>query len=215
MITADHKYWARFVFNLYIDKQFKKHFNGFKIVNQLPLIEKDKSLIILPNHFSWWDGFLIDYINRKLINRKFYILMLEEQLNRYWFFQKLGAFSINQNNPKSIIETSLYFKQLLKFNNSLISFYIQGKIEPFGYENITIKNGIKIFIKGNEQNTQLLPISFKFQYYEDKKPDILCRFGNVLNATDKNIDKLIKREFLDNLKNLDLASINKNWIETI
>ena len=86
MIKAEHKYWSRFVFNLYIDNQLKTHFNGFKAINFPPVLDSEKSLIVLPNHFSWWDGFLIDYVNRKLFGRKFHILMLEEQLKKYWFF---------------------------------------------------------------------------------------------------------------------------------
>ncbi len=213
MIKAEHKYWSRFVFNLYIDKQFKTHFNGFKAINNLPQIKSNTSLIVLPNHFSWWDGFLIDYVNRKIFHRSFHILMLEEQLKKYWFFQKLGAFSINQDNPKSIIETIGYFKQLLENKNNLISFYPQGKIELYGFENITFKNGIKMFIKGKEDKTQILPIAFKFQYYEDKKPEILTRFGELIDPLSKNIDELIKNSFVDNIKNLELASFSKNWVK--
>ncbi len=210
MIKAKHNYWARFVFNIYINKQIKTYFNGFKLINSLPLIDENKSLIVLPNHFSWWDGFLIDYLNRKLLNRNFYILMLEEQLKKYWFFQKLGAFSINQNNPKSIIETSIYFKQLLENKKNVIVFYPQGKIEKFGYENITFKTGIKVFLKCKEEETQILPIGFKFEYYENKTPDILVRFGNVISPKEPNLDILIKDEFIENIKQLDITSQNKN-----
>lgn len=213
MIKAEHKYWSRFVFNLYIDNQLKTHFNGFKAINFPPVLDSEKSLIVLPNHFSWWDGFLIDYVNRKLFGRKFHILMLEEQLKKYWFFKKLGAFSINQNNPKSIIETSIYFKQLLENKNNLISFYPQGKIELYGHENLTFKSGIKLFIKGKEDKTQLLPVAFKFQYYEDKKPEILTRFGNLINPYTNNVDEIVKENFIDNLKQLEHSSINKVWVK--
>ncbi len=212
MIKAQHKYWASILFNFYIDYQFKKHFNGFYLVNSPPNLDNNKSVVVLPNHFSWWDGFLIDYINRKLFNRKFHILMLEEQLKRYWFFNYLGAFSINLNNAKSIINTINYFKELVKNNKNIIAFYPQGKIEPYQTKDITFKNGIVKFIKGVENNTQILPISFKFQYYEDKKPNILCSFGTVLNNQESFNEKTILESFLTNLQNLEKEALNKNLL---
>lgn len=212
MIKAQHNFWARTIFNYYIDYQFKKYFNGFYLVNSLPNLDTNKSVVVLPNHFSWWDGFLIDYINRKLLKRKFYILMLEEQLKRYWFFNYLGAFSINLNNPKSIITTINYFKELAKDSNNIIVFYPQGKIEPFQTNNITFKNGIVKFTKGVENYTQLLPISFKFQYYEDKKPFILCSFGTTINNNDVFNEKNIFDIFLANLQNLEKEALNKNLL---
>jgi 1-acyl-sn-glycerol-3-phosphate acyltransferase len=116
MIKADHKYWARALFNSYIKRLLKKHFNSFLLTNNLPDINNHK-LIITPNHFSWWDGFFIDFVNEKLIKRKLHILMLEDQLKRYWFFRKLGAYGFNPSNPKSIIEAVNYTKDVLNDKN--------------------------------------------------------------------------------------------------
>ena len=72
----------------------------------LPEFDKSKSLIVTPNHFSWWDGFFIYWTNKKLFNRKLYVLMLEEQLKRYWFFKKLGCYSIDLNDNRKMIVIS-------------------------------------------------------------------------------------------------------------
>ena len=102
MIQASHKKWARRIFNPYCDSLLKRNFSQFLRVNTFPRLSPDLPLIITPNHISWWDGFFIDYLTRKFLNRKGYIMMLEEQLSKYWFFQKIGAFSIDPSNAKRI-----------------------------------------------------------------------------------------------------------------
>ena len=59
MIKADHKKWAEFVFDIYLRRLLKKSFYDFRIINELPAFDYSKSIIVTPNHFSWWDGFFI------------------------------------------------------------------------------------------------------------------------------------------------------------
>ena len=91
MIKADHNKLAHLVFSLYLKRLLKSSFKEFILINKLPMIDNSKGLIITPNHFSWWDGFFIYWLNKKLFKKNLFILMLEEQLKRYWFFRYLGC----------------------------------------------------------------------------------------------------------------------------
>ena len=42
--------------------------------------EKGLPVLLISNHISWWDGFWVVYLNIKLFHRKFYFMMLEEEL---------------------------------------------------------------------------------------------------------------------------------------
>ena len=53
MIKADHKKWAEFVFDIYLRRLLKKSFYDFRIINELPVFDYSKSIIVTPNHFSW------------------------------------------------------------------------------------------------------------------------------------------------------------------
>lgn len=215
MIKADHKYWARAVFNIYIKKLLKKHFNNFYLVNDFPEIH-DKQLIITPNHFSWWDGFLIDFVNENVIKRKFHILMLEDQLKRYWFFNKLGAYGFNPSNAKSIIETVKYTNEILSVKSNFSIIYPQGEIFPFEQKPLSFKDGLKYLIKDSKSDLVVLPIAFKFNYEEEKLPSIYCRFGNVLEAGSiKNNLELFKNSFEENLELLKDLSLKKTFTKDL
>jgi 1-acyl-sn-glycerol-3-phosphate acyltransferase len=210
MIKANHQKWAEFIFSFYLKKIMRKNFSNFWLCNEAPVVPDNVGLVITPNHFSWWDGFLIERIRKKFFpKRKMYILMLEEQLKRYWFFNKLGAFSINLKNPRSINETINYTKEIIS-PDSLVVFYPQGKIEFFD-KVPNLKKGLTKFVDNLKLKTVLLPIAFKFQFGEAKHPEIYCRFGEPLES------QIVKQdfssfyfEFMTNLQLLNEASIDKS-----
>ena len=212
MLKAEHKKWARSLFNFYIDRLLKKNFTNFYAANEPPEIPSDKGLIITPNHISWWDGFFIDYVFRKQLNRKIHLMMLEEQLNRYWFFRKVGAYSINPNNSKSIAESIKYTNQLLNDPSNAAVIYPQGEIEAFEKRPLNIKKGLKLFLKNLDNEITVVPIGFKIQFYEEKNPAVISRWGEPLGS-DRILDNFLyfEEKFYENLDNLSKLSYKKDF----
>ena len=216
MLKAEHKYLHRRLFNYYIDKILRKNFSNFYLVNNFPEIPNDNGLLLTPNHISWWDGFFIDHLVRKLTNRKIHLMMLENQLKRYWFFQKVGAYSIDPGNPRSVIETANYTSRKLDDNENVIVSYPQGEIELFEKEKLDLKRGIQVFIKKTEKNVIVLPVAFKIQHYEEMHPALLCRFGKVISKEKllNDFDHFVN-EFHKNRNELIDAAISKDFATDI
>lgn len=203
MIKAEHKKWAEIIFYSYLKRLLKKSFFDFRLVNQLPDIDKTKSILITPNHFSWWDGFFVYWLNKNLVKRKLYVMMLEEQLKRYWFFQKVGCFSIDLNDNRKMIISLKYSIDLLSKTGNLVTLYPQGEIQPFNKSNIELKDGVSFLAKSCFTEFQILPIAFKIDFTKEKLPVIFGRFGNVLSSKQVAIyPQLYKEEFINNLNNL-------------
>ena len=210
MIKADHKRWAELIFNPYLKRLLKKSFFDFRVINELPEIDKTKSLLITPNHFSWWDGFFIYWLNKKILNRKLYVMMLEEQLSRYWFFQKLGCYSIDLNDNRKMVSSLRYTVHLLSAPYNIVTIYPQGEIQPYEQKPIQLRNGIDFLSKKSENDFQILPVAFKIHHTNQKLPIIYARFGKLLSK--KKIElapQIFNEEFI---KNLDL--INSEYSTT-
>ena len=200
MIQADHKKWAEFIFDIYLKRLLKKSFYDFRIINDLPQIAKSKSLIVTPNHFSWWDGFFIYWLNKKMLNRKLYVLMLEEQLKRYWFFKKLGCYSIDLNDNRKMITSLKYTLDLIPKTKNLITIYPQGEIESYEQRPIKLRDGIDFLARKSESDFQIMPIAFKIHYANERLPIVYARFGKLLNSKDvADKSQLFKDEFINNL----------------
>lgn len=207
MIQAKQSRIARLLFNPYLNHILKRHFSGFCVMNKFPLIGDDEGLLITPNHFSWWDGFFIDFITRRYSQRQIHILMLEEQLKRYWFFRYLGAYSINDNKPKSIVETASYTSTIIQDPHNFVVFYPQGKMEPYDKRPLELKEGLLYFLKKLARKTTVIPAAFKIQYSEEMKPSIYVRFGRplyhhqILSSFDD-----FRCEFNENISMLDKSA---------
>jgi 1-acyl-sn-glycerol-3-phosphate acyltransferase len=204
MIQAGHKKWAKFVFDIYLKRLFQKSFVDFRIINDLPKFDKSKSIIVTPNHFSWWDGFFIYWLNKKVLNKKLYVMMLEEQLKRYWFFKKLGCYSINLNNNRKMIASLKYTMDLLLDSNNLVTIYPQGEIQAYDEKHIVLKEGIDFITKKSTVDFQILPIAFKIHYTNEKLPIVYARFGKLLNSKEAfENQQLFKDEFINNLDQIN------------
>lgn len=216
MIKAEHKKWARLLYGFYIKRLLKANFQNFYLLNEFPAIPKNEGLIVTPNHFSWWDGFFIDFTLQKYLDRKIFILMLEEQLRRYWFFQKIGAFSINQKNPKSISKTFQYMVDIVCNSRNYLVFYPQGEIEPYDKRPLKIKDGLKYLTNKLQTLVNILPIAFKIKYSNNKKPDVFVRFGKMLSSNDvKNNYDMYLDEFNLNVTLLDEATLTNNRFKVL
>lgn len=200
MIKADHKKWAEFVFDTYLNRLLKKSFYDFRIINQLPNIDPSKSLVMAPNHFSWWDGFFVYWLNKKVLNKKLYVMMLEEQLKRYWFFKKLGCYSIDLNDSKKMITSLKYTLDLIQNADNAITMYPQGEIQSYEQRPIQLKGGIDFIAKKSKINFQIIPIAFKIHYTNERLPIIYTRFGKLLNSIDVAVNpQIFKDQFTSNL----------------
>jgi hypothetical protein len=142
-------------------------------------------------------------------------MMLEEQLNRYRFFQKVGAYSINPHLSTSIIEAVRYTQDILKNPNHFVILYPQGDIEPFEKRPLTLKKGLQLFIKATP-TAQVLPVGFRIQYYNQKHPSVIVRFGESLTALAVGNDfSAFENSFYGNLDMLSQATYKQSFAEDI
>ncbi len=216
MIKAGHKLWARLLLDIYLDYIFKRSFSNFYLVNLPPEIPGDKSLVITPNHISWWDGFFIDRLSKHTLDKKLHLMMLESSLEKFWFFSKVGAFSINPDNIASVVQTFKYTRDLLQDNNNMVITYPQGEIEPFEKRPLSLKGGIVNLLKPLGSKTLIMPVGFKIEYYDKRKPAVYSRFGSLLE-TETIIGNmgLYEEEFIKNLDLLADAAGKREFIRDL
>jgi 1-acyl-sn-glycerol-3-phosphate acyltransferase len=97
-------------FSWYIAYIIKKDFSSYTY-NRLQLKE-DEAILLLSNHFSWWDGFLMFQLNKVVFKKEFHVLVSDEDYRKQWFLKYLGAFAADTKG-KDVVETLIYAGQLL------------------------------------------------------------------------------------------------------
>lgn len=212
MIYPKHSAWAKKVFDLYLERLLKRNFSHFYAVNTLPQIDVNCATLITPNHFSWWDGFFIYYLLNRQSGNKFHLMMLEEQLRRFWFFAKIGAYSIEQSNPVSVARSFAYTTTLLKENENSVVLYPQGKIEPYDKRPLGIHQGVKRLL-AKSGNFKVQPVVFKIGWFNEMKPEIYCYTGESFDCREiGNGTKDLGYEMQLCLNMLDKHAQERNFI---
>lgn len=217
MIKANPNPWFNRLFTTYLERLMRKNFSGFHIVNAFPVLPDDRAVLFTPNHFSWWDGFLIQKIQREfLAQKKFFILMLVKQLKVYRFFNWMGAYGVEQESISSVMKTVKYTRELLSSPENLVIIYPQGEIQPYGIDELVLQKGITKFAGGEASNSVVIPIAFKIQFDEDKKPAVYCSIGEVLEAKEVSDDfGRFESAFLANLEVLEQKSLKRESVRDL
>ncbi|MBN1837125.1 MAG: lysophospholipid acyltransferase family protein [Spirochaetales bacterium] len=171
MITARHQWWAEWVFFRYVRGLVQRHFNALRLLGELPEIDPSRPLLLVPNHGTWWDGFFVYLLNRLLFRRQLFLMMLDEQLARYRFFSRVGAFGIRPGLPRSVAETLRYSAALLREPGNALCLFPQGELRyhalrPLGYE-----RGLERILKLSGTTVQLLPLGIRCELLGEQRPD--------------------------------------------
>ena len=89
-------------------------------------------LLFVPNHTSFWDGFIIRRIQKRLRpNTPLYTIMLEEELERRPFLRKLGGMGIRPGDPRSFRAVVNELSRRLETQpDACVAFFPQGRIWP-------------------------------------------------------------------------------------
>ncbi len=182
MIKTTHKKTYQYFFDIYLRRLFKKNFYSMHMFGEPPKISDLYHLIITPNHSSWWDGFFTYYLNKIAFGRKFYLMMLESQLTKFNFFSKIGAYSIDPDSPKKIMESLNYSVDILNENHKpiTVNIYPQGELLPNITRPIIFKKGLDKIIQNYGKKLNIMPLAIRIEFLNEQRPQAFFKFGRNL-----------------------------------
>lgn len=149
----------------------------------------DHSVLLLCNHFSWWDGFFAGHLTQTYLNRDFFIMMQEDHLQKRMFFNRVGGFSINRKS-KEVVESLQYAAKLLDNPDNLVIVFPQGVLESNHINEINIERGIDYIVKKIKGDCQIIYYSAFVEYFESLKPSVYFRFLDCGTNRDFDFEKL-------------------------
>jgi len=168
MIKPSHSKFYQWFFNHYFNFILKRHFREIKVISNIEI--DDRSILLVPNHFSWWDGFIAWYLNKNHLNKKFHLLMLESELSKHKFFTKLGAFSISKTS-RGLYDSLIFAANLVKEQGNVLVFYPQGKLFSQHHMTLEFAKGIERILQ-DKPNCRVIMAANLVDYYSYKKPSL-------------------------------------------
>ncbi len=169
ILKAKHNFFLYPFFQNYAIWKIRRNFH--EVVINSDIKDNGLPIITLANHFSWWDGFWVEYLNLKLFKRKFHFMMLESQLKKLRFFNYVGGYSVSKKS-KSIFETINYTRNLLSDEKNFILIFPQGEIESIYNQSIKFEKGLERIVDGMQDKVQLLFLVNMIDYFSNPKPTL-------------------------------------------
>jgi 1-acyl-sn-glycerol-3-phosphate acyltransferase len=162
------------VFRIYTRLLFKRRFRRVHLNNRYNTVRNRSTLYYL-NHSTWWDALIPFMLNEYHFKQNARALMDIEQLKKYRFFRKIGAFSIDRQNPRSALYSMNKTREWLGLENSSIYFFPEGSIRN-EFDPIQFEHGIGWLARECKQ-TDLVPIAIHINLVRSDKPDLFIDVG--------------------------------------
>jgi len=179
-IRATHNFFLYGFFRFYTLVKLKLNFS--KIIIKGTVADKNLPILVIANHISWWDGFWVMYLNMKLFHRKFWFMMLEEELEKNSFFKRTGGYPVAKGS-RAVIESLKYTRELLSVSRNLVLMFPQGRIESMYKEKLVFERGIERIIREQANEIQVLFIFNLVEYFSDPRPELTI---NLMDYSEKN-----------------------------
>jgi len=167
MIRPKNNHVIFWFFRRYVKWRVGRHFHEV-LFNDIE-IDKNRSILLIANHYSFWDALVLFCINDRLFHKNPHVMILEETLRREPFLKYGGAFSVSKNT-KDILLSLDYATKLLDDPNNLVLIFPQGQLYPNFTTHIHFEKGVQRIINKAQWKFQLVFAAAFIQYFKHIKP---------------------------------------------
>lgn len=177
-------------FAVYMRYRMRKAFNRLEVMPFTP--KPGHSVLLLCNHFSWWDGLWGNYLAYWHLKRKLYIMMQEDHLQKRMLFNLFGGFSINRSS-REMIKSLQYAAGLLNDPENLVVVFPQGELISNHTTEIKVEKGIERLIKNIKGPCQIVYNCALIDYFESLKPSVYFHLFDCGTAGEVSFDELSQK----------------------
>ncbi len=167
MIKSRHHRLTLWFFDLYFRWKMKFHFRDIEIMGDE--VDPGRPVLLLQNHFSWWDGYWTFYLSKRFFKKKFHVMMLEEQLKKHMFISRCGAFSVKKKS-KDLMESLHYALEIIQKPDNLLCLFVQGKIQSQYLSTIKFEKGASWLLNKSKSEIQVFFCVALVDYFSKPKP---------------------------------------------
>lgn len=213
----------RQVFDFYLRYKFKRGFQDvfYEIDQVRHQLDPHLPVIFVANHMSWWDGFFILELQKKILpEARHFTLMLERELIKFPFLRKIGAVGLVPADPMSVARTFLELRRLRRSSELMsLGFFPQGHIRPQQTRPLGFQKGLAPLVRLLHP-VQVVPVGLQIEPMHNPKPSAWIRVGQVvrsdrnqiqIDALERQVTELLMWSGLPSFSN---PMVSQRWMES-
>lgn len=174
MIKAHPNRYSLWFYSCYFRVLQKLFFRKIRVITN-DVFTGDKSVLLLQNHFSYYDGYWSMFLCKKLFRRQFHVMMLEDELRKRMFLTRCGVFSVRKNS-RDLLESIHYAKGLLQNPGNVVTIYPSGEIISQHQQNFSFQQGFSRLT--GDQNIHIAFAVILTDYFSEARPEICMYVEN-------------------------------------
>lgn len=165
----------------------------------------DVPLLLVANHVSWWDGFLLRAVQRALRPAStLYTVALERELVKHPVLRMIGAIGIDPSSPASILRAVRTIERKREaMSDAVFGYFPQGRITPSYRRPLGFRRGLDLFAHALAP-VIAIPVAIHIEPMTAAAPTAFVSLGEPLRAAqayrghaflerevERNLDRLL------------------------
>lgn len=135
----------------------------------------DRPVLAVANHTGWWDGFIAHQLTRAM-GAHFHVLMEREHLDRYPFFRRVGALSMERRLRRAAWRDLAGAARVLVPGRWLWIFP-QGARRPAAEPIGALEGGAGWLVASHRGPLRVVPCAFRYPFLGEQRPEALALLG--------------------------------------
>lgn len=164
-----HPLWLRF-YSSYFRLLQKIYFRKISVITDA-VFPEGQSVLLLQNHFSYYDGYWSMYLCNKVFRRRFHVMMLEEELAKRMFLTRCGVFSVRKNS-RDLLESLNYANELLQDSQNVVTIYPSGEIISHHQQNFSFQQGFARMACRRDNHSHIAFAVVLVDHFSQARPEI-------------------------------------------
>lgn len=156
---------------------------GTRVGGRWPAAPDGIPLLLVANHVSWWDGFLLREVQRRIRGRApFHTVVIEHQIAAHPMLGRLGGIPVDPTTPSSVLRMLRTIRRLRSDDpGTVFSYFPQGRIWPSSRRPLEIRRGIEAVTRVLAP-VRVVPIGIHIEPLVDVRPTPLVWLGEPLDV---------------------------------
>lgn len=155
-------------------------------------IANDRPVLLVANHVSWWDGFLLRDVQRAIRPRgTLCAVALEREVTTHLALRMMGCIGMDPGSPASILRAvRAVAARRGAPHDTVFAYFPQGRIAPSFARPLAFRRGIDVFVRAIAPVT-VLPVALHIEPMARAAPTAFVSVGDPLDSERDAIDHAI------------------------
>ncbi|MEO8946020.1 MAG: 1-acyl-sn-glycerol-3-phosphate acyltransferase [Gemmatimonadaceae bacterium] len=173
-------------------------------------LNSSEPVMLVANHVSWWDGFVLRAIQRRLRpSSTLYTIALERELRQHTILRAIGGIGIDPTSPDSILRAVRKFQSKRRaLPIAMFGYFPQGCITPSFRRPLGFRRGVELFVRAIAP-VAVVPVAIHIEPIVSAAPTAFISVGAPIHCVD-SIDHLLLQRHIQDMLDATYAFLSEH-----